>query len=64
LCHKSSFIALTQAMKTGTRVKINQAIFSQAIVELNRQRELGEVIAGQTPWSKQNKVSAIKEGRQ
>jgi len=64
LCHKSSFIALTQAMKTGTRVKINQAIFSQAINELNRQRKFGEVIAGQTPWSKQHKVSAIKEGRQ
>ena len=52
LCHKSSFIALTQAMKTGTRVKINNTIFSQAIVELNRQRELGEVSAGQAPMAK------------
>ena len=56
LCHKSSFIALTKAMKTGARVKINQAIVNQAIVELNRQRELREVSAGQKPWTKQNNV--------
>lgn len=48
LCHKASFIALTQSMKTGTRVKIDQAIFGQAIAELNRQRELGEVSTGKT----------------
>jgi transitional endoplasmic reticulum ATPase len=41
LCHKSSFIALTQSMKSGTKVKINQTIVNQAATELRRQRELG-----------------------
>lgn len=41
LCHKSSFLALTQSMKSGARVKITQAIFSQAVSELNRLRERG-----------------------
>jgi transitional endoplasmic reticulum ATPase len=45
LCHKSSFIALTEAMKTGSKVKINQDIFNQAIAEENNQRKLKEVIA-------------------
>jgi transitional endoplasmic reticulum ATPase len=41
LCHKSSFIALTQSMKSGTKVKINQTIVNQAATELRRQKELG-----------------------
>ncbi len=46
LCHKASFIALTQSMKQDAGVKINQAIFVQAIAELKVQRELREVSSG------------------
>lgn len=45
LCYKSSFIALTKAMKTGLKVKINQDIFNQAIAEVNCQKKFKEVIA-------------------
>lgn len=47
LCHKASFIALRQSMKTGMRIDIDQAIFSQAIAELKRQKVLGEVSSGE-----------------
>jgi len=62
LCHKASFIALIQSMKTGTRVNIDQAIFGQAIAELNRQRELGEVSTGKTLGQSQTKCEQLKRG--
>ncbi len=62
LCHKASFIALSQSMKTGIRVKIDQAIFGQAIAELNRQSELGEVSTGKTLGRSQTKCQLLKRG--
>ncbi|MBV7276910.1 AAA family ATPase [Clostridium sp. PL3] len=46
LCHKSSFIAITKAIKTGLKVKINQDIFNQAIAEVNSEKKLKEVMEG------------------
>ncbi|QXE18441.1 AAA family ATPase [Clostridium sp. 001] len=45
LCHKSSFIALTQAMKIGLKIKIDDKIFNQAIAEVNHKKKFEEVIA-------------------
>ncbi len=45
LCHKSSFIALTEAMKTGSKVKIDENIFERAIENVNAEKQLKEVVA-------------------
>jgi transitional endoplasmic reticulum ATPase len=38
LCHKSSFIAIAQAIKNDLKIKINQNIFNQAIAGVKRQK--------------------------
>lgn len=64
LCHKASFIALMASTKGGARVKINQSIFREALVGVNRQGSRGgELGAGQKVEGKE-KLSAIKERRQ
>ncbi|AYD39904.1 AAA family ATPase [Clostridium fermenticellae] len=48
LCHRTSFIAITRAMKTGLKVKIDQEIFNQAITKVNSEKNLKGVRTGKS----------------